>query len=78
VQAIVALGKAMSLDIIAEGIETDYQYSIVRKLGCDLAQGYFIAKPMPAEEFRSWCEGHEDTQNLGQSSTVVGIDRVRT
>jgi len=78
VQAIIALGKAMSLDIVAEGIETDHQYSIVRKLGCDLAQGYFIAKPMPAEKFRNWCEGHEDTQSLGQPSTVVGIDRVRT
>ena len=78
VQAIIALGKAMSLDIVAEGIETDHQYSIVRKLGCDLAQGYFIAKPMPAEQFRNWCDGHGDTQSLGQSSTVVGIDRVRT
>ena len=78
VQAIIALGKAMELDIVAEGVETDQQYAIVRKLGCDLVQGFFIAKPMPAERFRRWCEGHEDTQSLKHASSVVGIDSART
>jgi diguanylate cyclase (GGDEF)-like protein len=77
VQAIIALGKAMQLDIVAEGVETDQQYALVRKLGCDLVQGFFIAKPMPADQFRRWCDGHEDTQSLKHSSTVVGIDRGR-
>jgi diguanylate cyclase (GGDEF)-like protein len=75
VQAIVALGKAMELEIVAEGVETSQQYAIVRRLGCDLVQGYFVAKPMPAERFQRWCEGHEDTQSLKRGSTVVGIDR---
>jgi EAL domain-containing protein (putative c-di-GMP-specific phosphodiesterase class I) len=75
VQAIIALGKAMDLEIVAEGVETDQQYAIVRKLGCDLVQGFFIAKPMPAEQFKIWCDGHEDTRSLKHSSTVVGIDR---
>ena len=77
VQAIIALGKAMELDIVAEGVETDQQYALVRKLGCDLVQGFFIAKPMPADQFRRWCDGHENTQSLKHSSTVVGIDRGR-
>ena len=75
VQAIIALGKAMDLDVVAEGVETDREYAIVRKLGCDLVQGYFIAKPMPAEPFRRWCDGHEDTQSLKKTSSVVDIDR---
>ena len=75
VQAIIALGKAMELEIVAEGVETDQQYAIVRKLGCDLVQGYFIAKPMPAERFQLWRAGHEDTQSLKHGSTVIGIDR---
>ena len=78
VQAIIALGKAMDLDIVAEGVETDQQYAIVRKLGCDLAQGYFIAKPMPAYNFQRWCEGYEDTQSLRQASSVVDIDTGRS
>ncbi|MDH3611750.1 MAG: EAL domain-containing protein [Gammaproteobacteria bacterium] len=78
VQAIIALGKVMGLDIVAEGVETDQQYALVRRLGCDLVQGYFIAKPMPAEEFRRWCDGHEDTQSLKHAATVVGIDSARS
>ncbi len=77
VQAIIALGKVMGLDIVAEGVESDQQYAIVRKLGCDLVQGYFIARPMPAEQFRQWCEGHEDTQSVKHASSVVDIDRAR-
>ncbi|MDH3546732.1 MAG: EAL domain-containing protein [Gammaproteobacteria bacterium] len=78
VQSIIAMGKAMELDVVAEGVETDQQYRILRKLDCRLVQGYFIAKPMPADEFRRWCAGNEDTQNLKPGTTVVGIDRART
>ena len=76
VQAIVALGKAMSLKVVAEGVETDQQYAIVRRLGCDLVQGYFVAKPMSAERFMAWCGGHEDTQSLKHGATVIEIDSV--
>ncbi len=77
VQAIIALGKAMGLEVVAEGVETEKEYKIVRALGCDIVQGFFIARPMPAEEFRIWCDGHESTQNATKSSTVVGIERAK-
>ena len=77
VEAIIALGKAMDLEVIAEGVETDQQYAIVRRLGCDLVQGYFIARPMPAEQLRTWRGGYEDTQSLKHGSTVVGLDDAR-
>ncbi len=77
VEAIVAMGKAMELDVVAEGVETDQQYAIVRRLGCDLAQGYFIARPMPADQLLAWCGGYEDTQSLKHGSTVIGIDTHR-
>ena len=77
VEAIVALGKAMKLDIIAEGVETDQQYAIVRRLGCDLVQGYFIAKPMPADQLLIWINGYEDTQSIKKSSLIVDIDSKR-
>jgi len=76
VQAIIALGKAMKLEVVAEGVETDRQYAIVRRLGCDLVQGYFIAKPMSAERLSNWCKGHEDTQSLKHGSTIVDIDHL--
>lgn len=77
VQSIIALGKAMDLEVVGEGVETDQQYAILRRLECDLVQGYFIAKPMPAAEFRRWCDGHEDTQSIKHGSSVVGIDAAR-
>jgi diguanylate cyclase (GGDEF)-like protein len=77
VEAIVGLGKAMQLDVVAEGVETDQQYAIVRRLGCDLVQGYFIAKPMPASELLTWLGGYEDTQSIKKRSTVIEIDKGR-
>ena len=77
IEAIIALGKAMELEVVAEGVETSEQYAIVRRLGCDLVQGYFIAKPMSPEQLRTWCGGYEDTQSLKHGSKVIGIDEVR-
>ncbi len=48
--AIVELGKAMKLVILAEGVETTEQISFLKKIGCDLAQGYYYSKPRPADE----------------------------
>ncbi len=77
VEAIIALGKAMGLEVVAEGVETDQQYAILRRLGCDIAQGYFIAKPMPADQLLIWCNGYVDTQSIKHGSTVIDIDKVR-
>jgi len=49
--AIVALAHSLKLRVIAEGVETLEQLEILRSLGCDEVQGYFIAEPAPADEF---------------------------
>ena len=61
VQAIVALGKAMNLEVIAEGIETEQQLELVTRFGCDLVQGFLIAKPMPEAQFLAWCAAHDES-----------------
>jgi len=63
VQAIVGLGKAMGLDVVAEGVETEQQLLAVTRYGCDLAQGYFIGKPMPAMDFLEWVHAVDQTTN---------------
>jgi diguanylate cyclase (GGDEF)-like protein len=60
VQAITALGKALNLEVIAEGVETGKQFQILKEYGCNLAQGYFVGKPMPESDFRRWCEMNQD------------------
>ena len=75
VQAIVALGKALNLGVVAEGIETDLQFAHVRRLGCDVVQGYFIAKPMRGSHLIRWCQGYESTESFNSGANVIHIDR---
>lgn len=53
VQAIVNLAHALDMDAIAEGIETQQQVQTLQTLGCEYGQGYYFARPLPAEEVRS-------------------------
>ena len=54
VSAIVGLGHALHLSVVAEGVETPSQASRLRHLGCDTLQGYLYGRPMPATEFASY------------------------
>ena len=47
-KAIVDLGKAMNLTILAEGVENNNQRDILRELGCDVIQGFLYSRPQPA------------------------------
>ena len=48
---VIALGKALSMSVLVEGIETKEQEELLLALGCDSGQGYLYSKPMPAHEF---------------------------
>lgn len=52
VSAIVALGRALGLRIVAEGVETSSQQAFLTRLGCDSLQGYLLGRPVPAEQLR--------------------------
>ena len=54
--ASLGLGKQLGLEVVAEGVEDRDDWELVRTAGCDLAQGYFIARPMPAAELPAWIE----------------------
>ncbi len=54
VATIVALGAALGLSIVAEGAETREQIEILRELGCDDVQGFYFARPMPADALLTW------------------------
>ncbi|OCR21574.1 histidine kinase [Pseudomonas syringae] len=51
VSAIVALGQALNLRIVAEGVETDRQQNFLTRLGCDSLQGFLLGHPLPAAQF---------------------------
>ena len=54
----ISLGHALGLKVVAEGVETGNQYRELALLGCDIAQGYLIAKALPLEEFNAWRHAH--------------------
>ncbi len=59
VQGIIALAKAFERQTVAEGIETPTHYQMLVEMGCELGQGYGIAKPMPAGEIMNWRSTYE-------------------
>lgn len=56
VQGIIALAKAFDRDIVAEGVENDAHYQALLQMGCEVGQGYGIARPMPAGDLIEWSE----------------------
>jgi EAL domain-containing protein (putative c-di-GMP-specific phosphodiesterase class I) len=54
VRSIVDLGHNLSLQVVGEGVETDAVFATLRDAGCDLAQGFLLARPMPADQLRGW------------------------
>ncbi len=56
VQGVIGLAKAFRREVIAEGVETLEHGKVLLALGCELAQGYGIARPMPAESLPAWTQ----------------------
>jgi len=52
--AVIGLARAFGREVIAEGLETLEHGELLLRLGCEVAQGYFIARPMPASEVPGW------------------------
>ena len=51
IEAILALGNALGTEIVAEGVETDAQWAVLRAMGCVYGQGYRFARPAPADHW---------------------------
>ncbi|MDP2821101.1 MAG: EAL domain-containing response regulator [Sulfuritalea sp.] len=48
------LARQLGMEVVAEGVEDEEDWDLLRRTHCDLAQGYFIARPMPAAEISGW------------------------
>lgn len=57
------LARQLRLEVVAEGVEDQADWDFVRNRGCDIAQGYFIARPMPGDELPAWIESWPQTFN---------------
>jgi len=57
VKGVVGLASALGLTVVAEGVETVEQLEFLRESGCHTLQGYYLARPMPAEQLEAWMAG---------------------
>ena len=48
------LARKLKMKSVAEGVETQEDWNLLKELGCDIAQGYLVAKPLPAGEVKDW------------------------
>ena len=54
--ASLGLARRLGMEVVAEGVEDRDDWDLLRRTGCDLAQGYFIARPMPAADLPGWMQ----------------------
>lgn len=76
VEAVLGLGKHFNMKVVAEGVEDEEQLEFLKQQGCDIAQGYFISKPLAFDQYVEWierwppgvarpaAEDHEDASNV--------------
>ena len=62
VTTIIELAHGFNLNVVAEGIETIETYNALKELGCDIAQGYYLAHAMPQHEFILWMNSYQSPQ----------------
>jgi len=71
VRAAMAMARAMSMTVVAEGVETQRQEHFLLQEGCDMMQGYRYARPMPMTDFMAWLE--ENPRLLSKGTTKPSL-----
>ena len=69
--AVIAMGQSMDMQVLAEGVETTAQLEFLRQHGCQLYQGYYCSKPLPAADFAALLR--EDMQQGSQACDTFEI-----
>ncbi|MEJ2201456.1 MAG: bacteriohemerythrin, partial [Desulfuromonadaceae bacterium] len=83
VKAIVSMGLALGLELVAEGVEDAEQAACLDKFGCHIVQGYFYGRPMPLEGFNNWWSEfyrHRswEKESQGESTPLLWRDYLTT
>jgi diguanylate cyclase (GGDEF)-like protein len=60
VRATIELGGSLGLEVVAEGVEDELTLQTLKRMGCSMAQGYFIGRPMPVGELEGWMRNWSD------------------
>jgi diguanylate cyclase (GGDEF)-like protein/PAS domain S-box-containing protein len=74
-QAILGVGQALSLAVVAEGIEAHSQMTVLQEMGCEMAQGFLVGKPSPAEVAESLLGGQSSYIQTASPARLTGAAR---
>ena len=77
IKAVIQIARSLKLQVVAEGIELPEQFELLRRLGCDLFQGYLMARPLSAEVVASMLE-RTAVAECGVARDLEGEDRLAT
>jgi diguanylate cyclase (GGDEF)-like protein/PAS domain S-box-containing protein len=66
VRSMIDLAQNLGLEAVAEGVETEDVYELLRDLGCDLVQGYYLSQPLPADELAAWLAGRPKQRSISE------------
>jgi len=76
VEAVIALAHGLRISVVAEGIETEAQFEILRTMGCDIGQGYLFARPLPAIEAARLLRPGRFSASTRAEAVPSDVDRV--
>jgi diguanylate cyclase (GGDEF)-like protein len=82
VSSTIEMGHRLGMKVVAEGVEDGASYALLRELGCDTAQGYYLSPPLPAGAFQAWLEGRLPTADARPEATfepdVAGVSALNS
>ena len=58
VRSTIDLGRNLGLQVVAEGVESEQAWNELRQLGCNIAQGYYLCRPLPPDQLGAWLLRH--------------------
>jgi len=73
VNTIIAMGQGLDMELVAEGVETEEQLAYLAERGCQVIQGYYFSKPLPADAFALFCTGRKVGFPLNPHITMYNL-----
>ena len=68
VKAVIDIAHALGMQVVAEGVDSDESLAMILELGCEMAQGYLIARPMRGEFVKQWVEDYSPSLSLDEDA----------
>lgn len=75
IEVIIDIADYLDVPVIAEGVETEEQLSALREMGCDIVQGYYFSKPVPAEAFERFVQERAALDQKGRTQKKTALSK---